>query len=140
MTLLDPTTAYGRRVAQRLADERVVWLTTVDPAGAPQPTPVWFWWSGSDVLVASRPRQAKIRNVRVHPAVALSFHTDAHGDDVVVMTGTAAVDPDPLPDDVRAGYDAKYADGMRSLGVTADDFHADYSVVIRVTPERVRGW
>ncbi|MFS0705474.1 TIGR03667 family PPOX class F420-dependent oxidoreductase [Cellulomonas sp. 179-A 9B4 NHS] len=140
MSLLDPTTPFGRRAAQRLADEQVVWLTTVDPAGVPQPTPVWFWWTGTDVLVASRPRQAKLRNVREHPAVALSFGTDAHGDDVLVLTGTAAADAGPLSADVRAAYDAEYADGMRRLGRTPDEFHADYPVVLRVRPSRVRGW
>ncbi|QGQ20274.1 TIGR03667 family PPOX class F420-dependent oxidoreductase [Cellulomonas sp. JZ18] len=140
MTLLDPTTHLGRRAAQRLGDEQVVWLTTVDPAGVPQPTPVWFWWTGDEAYVVSRPRQAKLRNVRAHPTVALSFNTDARGDDVQVLTGTAAVADGPLPADVRAAFDAKYAGGLRHLGMTAEDFHADYSVVLRVTPERVRGW
>lgn len=140
MSLLDPSTEYGGRVARRLADEQVVWLTTVDPAGVPQPTPVWFLWTGTDVLVASRPRQAKLRNVRAHPAVALHLDTDAHGDDVVVLVGTAAVEDGPLPDDARSAYDAKYADGLRRLGMTPEQFHADYSAVLRVTPERVRGW
>lgn len=140
MSLLDPTTTFGRRAAQRLAEEQVVWLTTVDPAGVPQPTPVWFWWTGTDVLVASRPRQAKLRNVRAHAAVALSFGTDAHGDDVLVLTGAATVDAGPMPADVRAAYDAKYADGVRRLGLTPEQFHADYSVVLRVTPHRARGW
>lgn len=140
MTLLDPTTDLGRRAAQRLADEQVVWLTTVDPAGVPQPTPVWFWWTGTQAYVVSRPRQAKLRNVRTHPAVSLAFNTDAGGDDVQVLTGTAEVLDGPLPADVRAAYDAKYAGGLRHLGTTAEDFHTGYPVVLRITPERLRGW
>jgi hypothetical protein len=35
--MIDLTTEFGRRVAQRLAEERIIWLTTMDAAGFPQP-------------------------------------------------------------------------------------------------------
>lgn len=33
--MLDMTTDFGRRVARRLEQERIIWLTTVSPGGAP---------------------------------------------------------------------------------------------------------
>ena len=36
--LPDPSTEFGARVARRLADEVVAWLTVVDAAGTPQPS------------------------------------------------------------------------------------------------------
>ena len=41
----DPTS--GRTVARvlpMLADERIVWLSTVRPDGTPHLVPTWFWW------------------------------------------------------------------------------------------------
>ena len=35
--LPDPSTEFGARVARRLADEVVAWLTVVDGAGTPWP-------------------------------------------------------------------------------------------------------
>ncbi len=44
--LPDPSTEFGERVARRLRDEVVAWLTLVDGSGTPQPAPVWFLWEG----------------------------------------------------------------------------------------------
>ena len=37
--LPDPSTTFGKRVRERLAEEIVVWLTTVGADGTPQPNP-----------------------------------------------------------------------------------------------------
>jgi hypothetical protein len=48
--VFDEGTEFGARVARRLREEQVVWLTTVTPAGAPLPRPVGFLWDGGDVV------------------------------------------------------------------------------------------
>ncbi len=47
-----PSTPFGARVAQRLREEHLIWLTTVGADGTPQPNPVWFLWDGASVLVS----------------------------------------------------------------------------------------
>ncbi len=42
MLNLDTSTEFGARVARRLGDEHIVWLTTVRRDQAPQPSPVRF--------------------------------------------------------------------------------------------------
>nr|WP_255372090.1 TIGR03667 family PPOX class F420-dependent oxidoreductase [Cellulosimicrobium sp. CUA-896] len=114
---------------------------TVDPHGAPQPTPVWFLWgAGGDVVLQSQPRTAKLRNVRGNERVAVHLNSTRSGGDVVVLTGTAVVDAAGLTPAERAAYDEKYADDIRGLGTTPDAFHADFSVTVRVRPERLRGF
>lgn len=141
MTAIDTATDLGARAAARLADEPVIWLVTVDPDGAPQPTPVWFRWDGADgIVVKSQPRTAKLRNVRGNDRVAVHLNSTRSGDDVVVLTGTAAIDDGGLAPDERTAYDAKYDEGIRGLGMTPDGFHADYSVTVRVRLERLRGY
>ena len=46
--VIDESTEFGARVARRLREETVVWLTTVTPSGAPLPRPVGFLWDGGD--------------------------------------------------------------------------------------------
>ncbi|MDF2806999.1 MAG: class F420-dependent oxidoreductase [Cellulosimicrobium sp.] len=141
MAAIDTATDLGARAAARLADEQVIWIVTVDPDGAPQPTPVWFRWDGADeVVVKSQPRTAKLRNVRRNDRVAVHLNSTPSGDDVVVLTGTAAIDDGGLSREERAAYDAKYDEGVRGLGTTPDGFHADYSVTVRVRLERLRGY
>jgi PPOX class probable F420-dependent enzyme len=137
---LDTGTDFGAMVARRLREEGVMWLTTVDPAGAPQPTPIWFHWDGETILIFSQPKVAKVRNIRANPKVALSFNSDEYGDQVVVFTGRARIAETP-PAEVRlAEFLSKYAEGIRSLNMSPEQMLAEYSTVILVTPEKVRGW
>ncbi|GAA1871036.1 TIGR03667 family PPOX class F420-dependent oxidoreductase [Pseudonocardia ailaonensis] len=133
-----PTLAPGQ--AQRLADETIAWLTTVNAEGAPAPTPVWFLWTGAEFLVFSKPRTAKLAGIGRNPLVALHLNSDAHGGDVLVVTGTARVDEAGVSEQEWGSYAEKYGRGFRSLGVTPEAFADDYSVLLRITPERVRGW
>jgi PPOX class probable F420-dependent enzyme len=125
------------RAGERLADEIVIWLTTVDPSGTPQPAPVWFLWTGSDVLIFSQANKAKLRNIRSNPGVALNFDGNGKGGDIVVLPGTAVVDASPTEDEIEA-FDKKYAYDIKRIGLTPETFHAKYSVPIRVTPTKLR--
>jgi PPOX class probable F420-dependent enzyme len=58
--MIDLTSTFGKRVARRLEEERIIWLTTVDSNGNPQPRPVWFLWDGKTILVFSRKAGYKI--------------------------------------------------------------------------------
>ncbi len=136
---LDPTTDFGARVAAHLADDQVVWLTTVRADGRPEPSPVWFLWDGESVLIYSQDNTLKVRNIAARPHVSLNFNATFHGGDVVVISGHAEIAPDaPRCHDVPA-YVTKYADGIESLKVTPQGFGDDYRVAIRVTPTHLRG-
>jgi PPOX class probable F420-dependent enzyme len=137
---LDTSTSFGARVRKRLNDEIVVWLTTVDPSGTPQPVPVWFLWNGAEVVLCSRPNTPKLRNLVASPRASVHLNATRSGGDVVVLTGEATIDGQPLSGDDLAAYDAKYAASISRLGVTPEAFHEDYSVVVRLVPTKLRGF
>ncbi|MGH2561894.1 MAG: TIGR03667 family PPOX class F420-dependent oxidoreductase [Thermomicrobiales bacterium] len=140
MFTLDISTEFGARTADRLQKETVIWLTTVDPRGAPRPVPVWYLWTGSDFLIFSQPNKPKLRNAGRNPQVALSFNSTETGGNIVVFTGTARLEnATPIPAETDA-YNEKYADDLKRLGMTSEQFHQDYSVPMRVTPEKLRGF
>jgi PPOX class probable F420-dependent enzyme len=90
--VVDLGSEFGARVARRLQEEMIVWLTTVTPSGAPLPRPVGFLWDGSDnISIYSQPG-ARIRNIARNPQVTLNFDGDGQGGDIVVLSGTAEVD------------------------------------------------
>jgi PPOX class probable F420-dependent enzyme len=138
MLTIDRDTHLGAAATARLQDGVAIWLTTVDPAGRPQPTPVWFLWTGEEILVFSEPRTAKLRNLRGNPGVALHFDGNHRGGDVVVLTGDAAVG-EATPEEL-ATYDEKYAADIRRIRLTPEGFHAKYSVPIRIRPAKLRGF
>jgi hypothetical protein len=43
-----------------LRRETILWLTTVDRRGVPQPRPAWFHWDGRTVPVSGEPDAATI--------------------------------------------------------------------------------
>lgn len=135
-TTLQPT----ERQCERLSAEHVIWLTTVKPSGVPVPTPVWFLWSSDEFLIFSEPQAPKLANIAANSTVAINFNSTPDGGDVAVFTADASVDPDgPSPAEWDA-YVAKYADAIRGLEMTPEKFRADYSVLVRVRPSRLRGW
>jgi PPOX class probable F420-dependent enzyme len=127
------------KVTARLADERIVWLTTVDKKGRPVPTPVWFLWTESGFLVFSEPRTPKLANIAANPQVSLHFNADRHGGSVAVFTGSARVEADVSSEEWER-YVRKYEKDMGSLDFTPERFRATYSEPVRIAPERLRSW
>ncbi len=138
--MLDTTTEWGRHVERRLRQEIVIWLTTVGGNRAPHPSPVWFVWDGASVLIYSQPDTPKLRNVAANPHVALNFDSDGRGDDIVIINGMAEIPADVPPSDQMPAYQEKYAAEIARIGYTPESFAESYSVAIRVTPTRVRGF
>jgi PPOX class probable F420-dependent enzyme len=137
---IDTNTDFGARVARRLEEEQVIWLTTVGPDATPQPSPVWFLWDGETIHIYSQPRTPKLRNIARSPRVSLHFNADEHGGDVVIFTGDARILDDGPPATAVPEYIAKYTGGIASVGMTPDSFAQSYSTPIHVTPTRLRGF
>lgn len=140
MFTIDKSTAFGARVTRQLTEEKVIWLTTVGKSEVPHPTPVWFYWTGSEILVFSMPGNAKLYNIASHPGVSLNFNATPAGGDIGVITGDAVVDEGGPSDEERAAYDRKCADAMAAENMTPEQMHEAYSVLIRITPSKLRGF
>jgi len=139
--LIDQKTEFGVRAERRLREDYIGWLVTVGQDGTPQPNPVWFLWDGSSLLIYSIPDQAKLRHIARHPQVALHLDSQDHGDDIVVVTGTAAVDRRAPPVHENPPYLQKYAGEIKRIDQgTPEQMGQTYSVAIRVTPSKVRGF
>jgi PPOX class probable F420-dependent enzyme len=138
--LPDPESAYGRRVAERLATEQVIWLSTVAADGTPQPNPVWFVWQApSTVLIYNRAKAYRLGHIGRRPRVALNFNGNDRGGDIVVLTGDASIALEELPPHEHPDYVAKYRASMIRVSGSTEGFSAAYPVPVRVTIDRVRG-
>ena len=139
--MIDLTTKSGARVAERLQNERVLWLTTVTPNGQPQTSPVWFLWVDDEILLFSRAHTPRPGNIRANPRVAANFDSDGDGGDVVSIEGEARITrQQATAADVPAAYVEKYAAQLAANGWTLASTLADYPVEIRIRPTRIRVW
>lgn len=137
--MLDFTSPLGRRANRRLRQEQIIWLTTVDTHGSPQPRPVWFHWDGRTVLIFSERHTAKVQHIARNRNVALSLNTSKDGGDVAVLIGEAVVSRRRPPLARIKAYLQKYKQGLKDVGLTVPQFAASYSVPVLVTPRSMRG-
>jgi hypothetical protein len=72
--------------------------------------------------------------------MGLNLDGDGQGGGVVVIEGTARIDPQGPAADAVADFVAKYGERIESYGWTLEGFARDYPHVIRVTPTRARIW
>jgi PPOX class probable F420-dependent enzyme len=136
---LDPSTEAGAHALERLATERMGWLTSVTPSGQPQTLPIWFLWADGEVFLYSRKTAKRNENIRAEPRVSFNLDTEDDGDDVVAMEGTARFDPDGPLCSQYPEYIAKYAGKLEEYGWGPDHMDREYPIIIRVTPTRWRG-
>jgi PPOX class probable F420-dependent enzyme len=140
MLTLDAGTTFGARVVERLAQDEIIWLTTISASEVPQPVPVWFLWDGDTALIYTAPETYKLRNIARNSKVSLNLNSDPLGGDIAVFVGTAWVDRTAPPPDQHPGYLAKYGDRVINLlGMTLEDYAILYPVALRVRPTKARG-
>lgn len=80
-------------------------------------------------------------NISRSGQISLNFEATEDEEQVTIFTARAEiVDYAALPREVFDGYAEKYAEGMERSGLPRPQYEQAYSVAIRVTPEKVRGW
>lgn len=124
----------------RLETEIIGWLTTVSPAGRPQPSPVWFLLTDDEILIYSRPNTAKLRNIAANPTVSLHLDGDGMGGGIVILNGVGRVVADEPPSDKVPAYGEKYNAAIARNSWSPSSFAADYSVAIRISVSSARVW
>jgi hypothetical protein len=114
LALLDDPVA--RTLLQSTIPARLAYSWT---DGTPRVVPIWFHWTGEELVMASLPGASKVPALRAHPDVAVTIDTEGFPAEVLLVRGQAEVT------DVD-GVVPEYAQAARRyLGEgAADDFLA----------------
>ncbi len=134
---LDPKNSQHAHIDERLRSDKVIWLTSVRPDGRPHSVIVWFYWNGTDMLIFSKPRNQKLRNIKQNPQVVLALDNTNDGSDVVTIDGTAELLDEKTASVVSPEYVQKYGTMIQAMGWTAESMATEYSQPIRVTPKKL---
>ncbi len=140
MATIDFSSAFGQHAESRLESEQIIWLTTTGSNGQPNPNPVWFIWREGRMVVLSQPTATKLDAIQLNPKVALSFNSNEGGDDIVIFNGVANVAEKSLDPMDAAAYLIKYRAGIERLGSTPEQFASEYSRVITIDLQKLRGF
>jgi PPOX class probable F420-dependent enzyme len=140
LSTIDFSGEFGQHAESRLESDRIAWLTTSGMGGQPHPNPIWFLWHDGRVLMLSNPESARIQAIQRNPKVALSFNSAADGADIVVFNGTADANEKPLDPNAAAAFLVKYREGIEQLGSTPEKFAAEFSRVVTIELDKLRGY
>ena len=116
-------------------------LTTVNPDGSPQATPIWYLYDGETFNVTCHGGRVKVRNVRRNPKVTLVVVDTASYGDPLIVRGTARLIEEGA-DELTHRMARRYEDEAKGRA-TAEGLieHArtigKVRVIIRITPERI---
>jgi PPOX class probable F420-dependent enzyme len=114
-----------------LLDAQFATLATIDAAGAPQLTEVWFLRDGDDVRISLNTSRAKTRNLRARPRCSLLILDVENPYRYLELRGRARIEPDDdyaFADRVGAKYDAD---------LRAHDAPGASRVVVTIEAEKV---
>ena len=120
-----------------LAEERVVWLSTVRPDGSPHLVPTWFLWDGEALLVWSKPNAVKVRNLRANPRLMVALGDAAADFNVGLIEAEAELVDDRA---VPVAFFAKYASELAAAGLDPEAYRATYTQAVRIVPARFLAW
>ena len=110
-------------------------LSTVNPDGSPQATPVWYEFDGEAFLVTSFANRVKVRNLRHSPRASLVIvDTVTYGEPLIVSGTAEVIDEGAQEATLRCAI--RYQ-GEEHGRVSAARMGGQPRVIIRITPERV---
>jgi pyridoxamine 5'-phosphate oxidase-like protein len=80
-------------VAQQLLQSAIMArLAYVWPDGTPRVLPMWFHWTGDEILMGAPPNSPKMKALPANPAVALSIDGEAFPYPVLLIRGAATTE------------------------------------------------
>ncbi|MEV7382349.1 PPOX class F420-dependent oxidoreductase [Streptomyces lydicus] len=123
---------------KKLLDTPVfVIVTTIQPDGSPQASPVWVKRDGDDLLISTTVGRRKERNIRRDPRVSVVIQPSDSPYTYAEVRGTATLTTEggqELIDELSRKYTGKpYAEFNPEAGKDAE------RVVVRITPRKVVG-
>ena len=110
-------------------------MATIGPEGEPHSSPVWYDWTGSEVLISHTDGRQKYRNVRQEPRVALSILDPENPYRYLEIRGSVVIEPDPEKTLIH-----KLAKKYLGKDRYPYDGPNDHRVIFRIIPTRINGY
>ncbi len=117
------------RIRRRLQQEKIIWVATVRPNGAPHLTPVWFVWDADRLYICISPSSRKARNLAENPQVAVSLED---GRNAVIVEGVATHATPEEREQVAPLFLSKY-----DWNILTD---TTYTLLLKISPRKFLAW
>lgn len=118
----------------------VLWLSSVGADGRPHVVPAWFVWDGERIVLFSKPKARKIRNLRCEPRAMIAVGAAGPDFDVELIEADAELPTATAREVMPESFAAKYRGLMRSADLSIQRFAEVYSQPIVLRPTRFVGY
>ena len=135
MPELDHTPDANRRDV-RLREDHIGWLATIRPDGRPHLVPIWFYWTGKELIANAEPGSQKIKNMQANPFLSLSLDDTHGGKEPIVLEGRASIGSIADDDAAMSLFYEKYRETMTQMKWPEEEARKTHSVLIRITIDR----
>jgi PPOX class probable F420-dependent enzyme len=125
-------TLKGAARDSRLREALIAWLSTARPDGRLHTVPVWFLWTGEEVLITAEPGSVKIRNLRANPRLTLAIDGSRGGHEAVMLEGSAEIGSIGDAGNHLAAYFEKYCASLAAMQWSAEELRETHRALIRV--------
>ena len=87
-------------ISRTLLDRDIARLAYTAADGTPRVVPIAFVWNGAEIVMCTTPNAPKIASLRCNPTVALTFDTEVHPPNILLIRGTVTLDEvEGIPDE-----------------------------------------
>jgi hypothetical protein len=94
------TEILNRPLSRELLARDLTRLAYVAEDGTPRSIPIAFTWNGEQIVLCTTKNAPKAHSLRANPAVALTIDTEVHPPKMLLLRGTAELDPvDGIPEE-----------------------------------------
>ncbi|HST09370.1 MAG TPA: pyridoxamine 5'-phosphate oxidase family protein [Terriglobales bacterium] len=81
-------------VAQELLASKIpARLAYIWPDGTPRVVPIWFHWTGSELVMGTPPKAPKLKALAKNPKVSLTIDSNDFPNKVLLIRGSARMEP-----------------------------------------------
>jgi hypothetical protein len=81
-------------VAQELLSSKIpARLAYISTDGTPRVVPIWFHWTGRELVMGTPPKAPKLKALGKNPKVSLTIDTDEFPHKVLLIRGSARLEP-----------------------------------------------
>ncbi|MET8758392.1 pyridoxamine 5'-phosphate oxidase family protein [Lentzea sp. NPDC004782] len=100
MTTEEIAEVLNRPLSRELLARDLARLAYVAKDGTPRSIPIAFAWNGEQIVLCTSKNAPKLHSLRANPAVALTIDTEVHPPKILLIRGTAELDPtDGIPEE-----------------------------------------
>lgn len=120
-----------------LSEPHVARLSTINPDGTPHTLPIWYEWSGGEIVVSTQRIQRKVRNIERDPRVTVLIDSSTMPYRGAMIQGEAVIESEGAVGRRVSIFERYFGDRDAATAYAAALAEKWDPVIVRIVPTRI---